>query len=169
LFGVKCGSWGHEPWRRLTETIASIYVRPVTIMDYSIFKCPLTSEKLHLADLAALTGVSIPTEISEIGSFDKLLINDSKTYLYPIVRDILILLPQYAIYIGNENSTRQELVFDKKRVFDYYNHVDHIVSDSFKGYADLNKWIDQREVASEYFHITHARAGNFINLPVNIF
>ena len=51
--------------------------------------------------------------------------------------------------------------FDKKRVFDYYNQVNYLVKNSLKIYADSSKWVDYRDISSEYMKASFLRASEF--------
>lgn len=130
-------------------------------MYLSILKCPLTGNSLHSIGLSEMKEFCIDEHLLSLGIFEMGLIDASHSYLYPIAQDIIVLLPSYAIYVGNDEDKRETLAFDKKRVFDYYNQIEHIVTNSFKGYSDLAKWVDQREVSSDYFHVTHSRTSKF--------
>jgi ubiquinone/menaquinone biosynthesis C-methylase UbiE len=88
-------------------------------------------------------------------------LDTSKQYFYPIFDDIIVLYEQYALYCGEGQDQRTSLSFDKKRVFDYYNEVNYKVKDSLKIYEDSPKWVDFRDVSSNYIRTAFRRASNF--------
>jgi ubiquinone/menaquinone biosynthesis C-methylase UbiE/uncharacterized protein YbaR (Trm112 family) len=130
-------------------------------MDCSILKCPVTKNSLLLISLSEIQELKIDQEFLQLGKIEEALIDSSRCYLYPIVQEIFILLQQYAIHIGKGKDERKDLGFDKKRVFEYYNGISHIITNSFKAYEDADKWVDYREVSSGYFHATHAKTSRF--------
>ena len=130
-------------------------------MDFSILKCPVTKNALFPIDHSQLEQLKINKEFLTLGTIKEALTDSSQSYLYPVVDGIFILLPQYAIPIGKGSDKREGLGFDKKRVFEYYNEINTIITNSFKAYEDANKWVDYREVSFDYFHTTHARAAKF--------
>ena len=92
-------------------------------MYLSILKCPLTGNSLHSIGLSEMKEFCIDEHLLSLGIFEMGLIDASHSYLYPIAQDIIVLLPSYAIYVGNDEDKRETLAFDKKRVFDYYNQI----------------------------------------------
>lgn len=130
-------------------------------MDYSILKCPLTKNSLFPIDSPQLQELILTKNFLLPGPIDYALVDTSHSYLYPVFNEIFILLPQYALPIGENPDKRESLGFDKKRVFEYYNEIKHITSNSFKAYEDADKWVDYRDVSSDYFHAIHSRVSKF--------
>jgi len=120
-------------------------------MDFSILRCPLTQNKLEVIEKADFSKFGINDEFLKFGQLDKGLIDSSRSYFYPVFNTIIILLPQYVVYIGKGVDKRTDISFDKKRVLDYYNQINFETNDSLQIYQDWKKWVDDRELTREYF------------------
>jgi ubiquinone/menaquinone biosynthesis C-methylase UbiE/uncharacterized protein YbaR (Trm112 family) len=125
-------------------------------------RCPITKNELELIEKNDFAKFEIPEVYDTIGKLSKGLVDRSKKYFYPIFDDIIILHEQYALFIGEGVDIRKGLSFDKKRVFDYYNEVSYKVKDSLKIYGDSPKWVDFREVTSNYIKTCFARASKHL-------
>lgn len=132
--------------------------------DISILQCPVTKEGLQL-----LTGGETRQIVENFDqsflSFENItegLVNDSRTYFYPIFDGIVLLLPVYALYLGKGEDLRGTMVFDKQRVFNYYNQINYNIQNKFKIYSDSAKWVDYRDVSAEYIHNSFTRAGKYL-------
>lgn len=90
-------------------------------------------------------------------------VNESETYFYPVFEDIILLLPVYAIFIGKGDDKRGKMAFDKERVFKYYNEIQYHVKNSLKIYEDSPKWVDFRDVSSEYLQNSFSKAKKCLN------
>ena len=86
-------------------------------------QCPITKNGLELINQTDFSTYNIPNDFEKIGKLTSGLIDTSKQYFYPIFDEIIVLHEQYALYIGHNEDIREQLSFDKKRVFDYYNEV----------------------------------------------
>ena len=133
--------------------------------DFAILRCPITKENLTILPDEKVKNYLINhdeknTTIDKINSG---FINESKTYLYPVFDDIILLLPKYAFYIGKGEDNRERMAFDKKRVFDYYNEINYKTYNSLKIYEDSKKWVDYRDVSKEYIFNSFTKAKNYIN------
>ncbi|MCB0636005.1 MAG: class I SAM-dependent methyltransferase, partial [Lewinella sp.] len=89
-------------------------------------------------------------------------INASKTWLYPVINGIILLLPVYGIPL-REGEQRPALSFDKERVFRYYNEVDYLAHGEQVIYADSARWVDYRPVARDYMHTAFLRAKKYLH------
>ena len=120
----------------------------MTNFDYSILKCPHSSERLQLVKLEemALEKVNLPFDKKKVSHA---FINASQTYLYPIVNDVILLLKHYAINLNNTDA-KSNMSFDKDRVFRYYNAIDYKPKEGKTVYEDSDKFVDFREVSREY-------------------
>jgi len=121
-------------------------------------QCPKTKNTLFLINKTDFSNYNIPSNILDFGEISNGLVDESKQYFYPIFNDIIILHKQYAMPINDNTKNSEELSFDKKRVFDYYNEVNYQVKDSFKIYGDSQKWVDFRNVSEEYLKKTFTKA-----------
>jgi len=126
-------------------------------------RCPFTYNSLILINKSEFIKYSIPGELDNFGELTSGLIDNSLQYFYPIFNDIILLHKQYAIFIGkNGLQKKDDLSFDKKRVFDYYNNVNFNIQDSFSVYADSAKWVDYRKVSEEYMRNSFTKAGRYL-------
>jgi len=124
-------------------------------------RCPITKNDLVPIKREAFSNYHIPDEYLTFGKLSYGLIDSSLHYFYPVFEEVIVLHEQYALYIGNQEDSRIKLSFDKQRVFDYYNDVDYKVKDSFKIYEDSPKWVDFREVSSDYMKNSFTKASQF--------
>ncbi len=133
--------------------------------DYSILQCPVTKENLLYLQSDKITEILRnhehpsfkPDSIS--GGF----VNESKSYFYPVIDEIILLLPVYALFIGKGEDKRGKMAFDKERVFNYYNQINFETRSSLKSYEDSPKWVDYREVSVEYINNAFTRAKQYLN------
>jgi ubiquinone/menaquinone biosynthesis C-methylase UbiE/uncharacterized protein YbaR (Trm112 family) len=131
------------------------------MIDYSILMCPITKNGLELLSKEQFTIYNLPGDFEQYGQLTSGLVDSSKTYFYPMFNEIIVLLPEYAIFIGNGIDSREKMSFDKKRVFDYYNEVDYKIKDSYKIYSDSQKWVDFRDVSKDYINNSLTKASRF--------
>ncbi|MBN2519399.1 MAG: methyltransferase domain-containing protein [Bacteroidales bacterium] len=134
-------------------------------IDVSILQCPINKEPLKLVSINEVNEY-IEKYTNEIIMLDAVkygLINNSKTYFYPIFNNIIILLPVYALYIGSDKNSTAKFEYDKERVFQYYNEINYKKLDNLKIYADSGKWVDYRDVSMEYLRKSFTRAGKYID------
>ncbi|MBN1949847.1 MAG: class I SAM-dependent methyltransferase [Bacteroidales bacterium] len=133
--------------------------------DYSILQCPITKEgllKLSSEEVHA-TLKKYDTSFLQFDNIKEGFTNESRTYFYPIFEDIILLLPVYALYIGNETDQREKMVFDKNRVFEYYNQINYDTKNSLKIYEDSPKWVDFREVSDAYIRNSFTKAKKYLD------
>lgn len=123
--------------------------------------CPITKNGLELIDKERFSDFKLPDIFESFGRLTKGLIDKSHQYFYPIFEDIIVLHEQYAIFIGDSRDAREEMSFDKKRVFDYYNEVNYKLKDSLKIYEDSPKWVDFRDVSTKYISNSFTKAARF--------
>jgi ubiquinone/menaquinone biosynthesis C-methylase UbiE/uncharacterized protein YbaR (Trm112 family) len=133
--------------------------------DHEILQCPVTKE-----DLIFIDKNNIPNYVFELESLqfnneniDQGFINKSETYFYPVIEDIIILLPVYAFYIGNSKDLRDKMVFDKERVFKYYNEITFDIKNGKNIYKDSPKWVDYRDITKKYIRNSFTRAKKYLN------
>ncbi|MFN8206227.1 MAG: class I SAM-dependent methyltransferase [Bacteroidales bacterium] len=124
-------------------------------------RCPVTKNSLTLIDSDALAEYHIPEQSDNFGTITRGLVDNAHQYFYPVFDDIIILHENYALFIGQGRDIRKNLSFDKQRVFDYYNEVSYKLKDSLKIYEDSPKWVDFREVSSDYIRTSFTRASRF--------
>ena len=133
--------------------------------DTSILRCPVTCENLNFVNLEK-NREYLKLHGNGLFSLDQIsegFVNESLTYLYPVFQDIILLLPKYALYIGAETDIRDKMAFDKERVFNYYNEINYQTKNGLKIYEDSPKWVDFREVTSDYIHNSFTKAKQYLN------
>jgi ubiquinone/menaquinone biosynthesis C-methylase UbiE len=133
--------------------------------DYSILRCPVTQESLQLLSRedTILIMRNYDREFLKIENITAGFTNISASYFYPVFEDVVLLLPVYALFIGKGNDLRGKMVFDKQRVFEYYNQISYNTKSDLKIYEDSAKWVDFREVTGEYIRKSFTRAGQYLN------
>jgi ubiquinone/menaquinone biosynthesis C-methylase UbiE len=133
--------------------------------DHSILRCPNTSEHLSLIpfeDIKHLvTTDTVPEMVSE--KMTEGFINTSKTYFYPVVQDVILLLPLYALNLSQDKADKKDMHFDKERVFRHYNEIGYKVFENAKIYDGSDKWVDYRAVSIDYFKNSFRRAKKYLD------
>lgn len=124
-------------------------------------RCPITKNGLDLIVKEKFSDYSIPDNFENFSGLTRGYIDEGRQYFYPVFNNIIVLHEQYAFYIGSGQDERSNLSFDKKRVFDYYNEVNYKIKDSLKIYEDSPKWVDFRDVSSQYMRTSFARSSRF--------
>jgi len=124
-------------------------------------RCPVTKNELSLITREAFTEYNIPEQFGGFGMLSTGLVDTSRKYFYPVFDDIIVLHEHYALFTGQGLDARKDLSFDKQRVFDYYNEVSYKLKDSLKIYEDSPKWVDFRDVSSDYIRTSFNRASHF--------
>jgi ubiquinone/menaquinone biosynthesis C-methylase UbiE/uncharacterized protein YbaR (Trm112 family) len=134
-------------------------------LDTSILQCPITKEGLRLITKNEIIGLvkNYDNNFLRIENLTEGLVNNSITYFYPVFDDIIILLPVYALSIGQGEDHKDKMAFDKERVFNYYNQINYSTKNSLKIYEDSPKWVDFREVSEEYVRNSFTKAKKHLN------
>ena len=134
-------------------------------IDFSIFQCPKTKENLAYLRKGDTDHYvkNYNYKFVEFTSLTGGLINESETYLYPIFEDIILLLPEYALVIGEKKDNRESMSFDQERVFNYYNEINYISHKGLKIYKDSDKWVDYRKVSQDYIQNSFLKTKQYIN------
>lgn len=138
---------------------------PMDNFDHKILKCPVTGEELDFVGPEEAKGLieKYADNQKDLEGIREGFTNLSRTYFYPVLDDILLLLPVYALYIGSEEDTRDNMAFDKERVFKYYNEISYDLKNGYRLFRDSPKWVDYREVSKKYIRNSFTRAKNHIN------
>jgi ubiquinone/menaquinone biosynthesis C-methylase UbiE/uncharacterized protein YbaR (Trm112 family) len=133
--------------------------------DFSILQCPITRENLTLISREEANKIASEHELHllKTENISEGFINESSSYFYPVYQDIILLLPVYAVFIGNGQDIREKMAFDKKRVFEYYNELNYFTKDSFQIYEDSPRWVDFRDISTDYIQNSFTRAKKYIN------
>jgi ubiquinone/menaquinone biosynthesis C-methylase UbiE/uncharacterized protein YbaR (Trm112 family) len=132
--------------------------------DHTILRCPVTKENLTLLSREEAVEIirGVDSDFLSTGSITEGFINENRTYFFPVFENIVLLLPVYALFIGKNEDIRSEMVFDKARVFQYYNQISYNTKNGLKLYEDSARWVDFREITSEYIRNSFTRAGKYL-------
>jgi ubiquinone/menaquinone biosynthesis C-methylase UbiE len=137
----------------------------MTTFDYSILQCPVTNEGLKFVPTDNINGYvrKAGDVVPSNKTFQEGFVNASGTYFYPVMDDIILLLPAYALFVGEGEDSRGRMAFDKQRVFNYYNEIDYDIKNGYKIYKDSTKWVDYRKVTSPYIRNSFTRAKKYLS------
>lgn len=135
-----------------------------------ILKCPITGEDIRLLSDMDIVSLNRRIENNNVWQVDGkqmkdtievCLINASGNYYYPIVDDIVLLLPDLALVDNREKILGDTLSDDKKLVKNFYdNRGWHTTS---KGdYEDADIFEDLRPFAQEYIKKCHDRVSRYL-------
>lgn len=132
--------------------------------DYQILRCPITGEQLQFKDIS---DVSFPENLDlkngiDLNELKQGFVNSSETFFFPILKDIILLLPYYAILLKEEGAKHLSMSFDKERVFRYYNEITYKEYENSNVYEDSDKFVDFREVTKEYIEASFFGARKYI-------
>lgn len=130
-----------------------------------ILQCPHTGESLSLVrDISQFNDALDQDIISSLASMEACLVNDSSSWLYPVINGVIFLLPHYAIALTPEAAgNKDKMPYDRERVFDYYNEVSYHQVEGKAIYSDSAKWVDYREVSKVYIRTCFRRAGKYLD------
>lgn len=136
-----------------------------------ILKCPITGK-----DVRALTSEEISSlnqKISEAKIFQadgqpfneniqQGLVTVDGQYIYPIIKNIVLLLRDLAVVDSPDKVLRETISDDKKLVQDFYNQRGWH-TDEAGNYEDAVIFEDLRDVSKEYLKKCHDRVSRFLN------
>lgn len=133
--------------------------------DFSILQCPITKENLKPISKEDITLVirNFDSDFLKIDNITEGFINESGSYFYPVFEEIILLLPVYALFIGKGEDKRGKMAFDKERVFKYYNEINYDTKNSLKIFENSPKWVDFRDVSSDYIRNSFTKAKKYLN------
>jgi uncharacterized protein YbaR (Trm112 family) len=119
-----------------------------------ILQCPITNEKLDFCESPKYFGPlkDIATKFNALKGF----INKSKTVLYPIKNDIIIMLPEYAI-TSLEYHTDDNILSVKS----FYDRFGWKKTEDGK-YNDNKLFVNQEKAAGKYLLMTTKRVNHFL-------
>ena len=131
-----------------------------------ILQCPVSGETLRDTDDHYLNIVnSIPGNDIH---FQQGLINSSNQLFYPVVDDILFLLPLHGIPITGEKRNEQ-ISFDRQRIFNYFRQVGYYEFEGQQVYEDAKQFVDFRPFLRQYTSQGFAKAGQYLPSKGNYF
>lgn len=137
----------------------------------SILKCPFTGQELSLINNEELVELNKRIDSGKAWQADgtpfitpvtKGLISTDKTFIYPIIRGIIILLKDLAIVSSKENLISHQISDDKKLVKNFYDEKGWFADE--KGhYEDGVIFEDFRDVTKDYIKKCHDRVNRYLS------
>lgn len=137
----------------------------------SILRCPFTGKDLRILSSAELTQINQKASNNLLWQADgraitdtieKALITVDGSYIYPIVKGVVILLKDLAIIDSLHKIIDNTLSADKQLVKNFYDKKGW-ASDEKGNYEDAVIFEDLRPFAQEYIKKCHHRVRRFIN------
>ena len=148
------------------------YFKLLSTMEWiEILKCPITGENLtplNNDEIIALNKKIISGEIFNLdGSIagqhlTAALVNTSRTYMFPIFNDIVILLKDLAITADPKKINQEAISADKKLVKDFYDEKGWFTNEE-GDYEDAVIFEDLRPFAQDYITKCHNRVNSYLN------
>jgi len=136
-----------------------------------ILKCPITGKDLRALqteEIAALNQKIVEEKVFQADgkpfteSIEKGLISVDGGYIYPIIKEIILLLRDLAVVDSADKIIKDTISDDKKLVQDFYDkrgwHTDEAGN-----YEDAVIFEDLRDVSRDYLKKCHDRVGHFLN------
>lgn len=137
----------------------------------SILKCPVTGQDLRRVsedELSVINGKIASAQVWEAdGKLMETRLKDALmavdgSYLYPILEEIVLLLPDLALVDSQKNILANSLSDDKKLVKNFYDNRGWHTTE--KGdYEDADIFEDLRPFAQDYLNKCHQRVSRYLN------
>lgn len=132
----------------------------------SILKCPITGSDLRLLEKNEITALNQKPLWQVDGTPMREPITNGLTttdgeFIYPIIKDIVLLLKDLAVVDNKKRISAAALDADKKLVRDFYDKKGWHINE--KGdYADADIFEDLRPISSEYIRKCHSRVSRYL-------
>jgi ubiquinone/menaquinone biosynthesis C-methylase UbiE len=136
-----------------------------------ILKCPISGNSLRPLTSEEIWRLNVQINAGKIfqadgNSFQQTiengLITVNSEYIYPIIKDIVLLLRDLAIVDSIDKVINDTISDDKKLVQDFYNQRGWHTDES-GNYEDAVIFEDLRDVSKEYLKRCHDRVSRFLN------
>ena len=136
-----------------------------------ILKCPITGKDLRALttdEISSLNQKISDGRILQAGGkpfnekIEQALITAGGEYIYPIIKNIVLLLRDLAIVDSPDKIIKDTISDDKKLVQDFYNQRGWH-TDEAGNYEDAVIFEDLRDVSKEYLKKCHDRVSRFLN------
>jgi ubiquinone/menaquinone biosynthesis C-methylase UbiE/uncharacterized protein YbaR (Trm112 family) len=137
----------------------------------SILKCPITGNDLRALQEDELIALNIKIAGKAVWQADgkpmeqaitKGLITSDGAYIYPIIKDIVLLLKDLAVVDSKEKLIKDTINADKQLVKNFYDQKGWF-TDEAGNYEDAVIYEDLRDVSREYLKNCHDRVSRFLN------
>ncbi len=136
-----------------------------------ILKCNFTGNDLRLLsteELASFNDLINQQALWHINGtlvdykLEKALISTDNTYVYPIIKGIVVLLSDLALVKDKSKIQGESLIADKKLVQDFYNQRGWFQEEE-GDYEDAIIFEDLRPMSAEYLKNCHSRVNRYLN------
>ncbi|MBN8676509.1 MAG: class I SAM-dependent methyltransferase [Chitinophagales bacterium] len=137
----------------------------------AILKCPFTGQDLRLLTADELTGLNKLIEAGEAWQADgvpfkttisKGLASADGAFIYPIIKEIILLLKDLAIVDSKDKLAAHKISADKQLVKNFYDEKGWF-ADEDGHYEDGVIFEDFRDVTKEYIKRCHDRVNRYLN------
>jgi ubiquinone/menaquinone biosynthesis C-methylase UbiE/uncharacterized protein YbaR (Trm112 family) len=136
-----------------------------------ILKCPITSQDLRRLEPDELENLNRKVQEKQLWQADGKpfteplqdgLVTADKSYVYPIIRDIVLLLNELAVTDDHGKTISHTLSDDKKLVKNFYDQRGWH-TDTAGNYEDAVIYEDLRKVSRDYIKKCHDRVSRFLH------
>ena len=131
-----------------------------------ILQCPVTGEDLRMAGENELQQVNTLAKQGE--SFREGLVNTSVTIFYPVMDEIVLLLPLYGIPLKGKQQ-KDKIPFDRQRIFNYFKTIGYYEHEGQQVYADAGQFVDFRPHLKTYISTGFSNTGKYLPASGNYF
>ena len=137
----------------------------------SILKCPFTGSGLRALQPGEVETLNRRIAAGELwqadgepvpGTVTEALVSAQGNYVYPIVKEIVLLLKDLALVDSREKMLSQPISADKQLVKDFYDEKGWFPNEQ-GDYEDAVIFEDLRDVSKEYIKRCHDRVNRFLN------
>lgn len=133
-------------------------------------ECPITHQSLRLMNEADLSSINERIANHKLFHFDTMpaekplaagLITEDGTVVYPLVQDIALLLPDFALVLNAERLQGMQIPEYQPSVREFYDTVGWKQSDDGY-YEDAHRYEDLRPVSHDYVYNCHLRVNQYL-------
>lgn len=137
----------------------------------TILKCPVTGADLRLLGDDEINELNRKIEAGELWQADgkvfttpitKGLIDTNGIYIYPIIKEIILLLRDLALVRSKTHLLKDTISADKQLVKNFYDEKGWFANEA-GDYEDAVIFEDLREVSKDYIKKCHDRVNRFLN------
>lgn len=135
-----------------------------------ILRCPITHTPLRKLSPSQISEINICIDRGEISHYDgsairksleQGLISQDDAYAYPIVQNVITLLPNLALELKSSSRPRQNLQKFKRMVQDYYDQIGWLIGKKGE-YVDVEQFADTRTVVHNYYSKCGSRMRRYL-------
>ncbi|MBN1845333.1 MAG: class I SAM-dependent methyltransferase [Sedimentisphaerales bacterium] len=129
-----------------------------------ILRCPITHTPLRKLSPLQISEINRRIDRGDLAHYDGSAVRESLeqgliaqdgAYVYPVVQDVIVLLPSAALELEPSGRPRRDLQKHKRMVRDHYDRIGWQVGNQGE-YADVEQFSDTRRLVRDY----HSRCGS---------